>query len=144
MLNKDARKKLSYLYVILTLVIGVFIFYSLGLEPIQVIEKEPLRKAIEVKPAKVTLQLEGGTFYTKRMENTDSILDFMESIRSDTDFVFEKIAFTYGIEIEHVNHVYPKEGERWAVFLEDEDITLQIGDIYLVNGLVYDLKLTHN
>jgi len=136
MLNKNARKKLSYLYVILMLVIGVFIFYSLGLEPIQVIEKESLKKAMEVKPAKVTLQVEGGTFYTKRMENTDSVLDFMESIRRDTDFVFEKIAFTYGIEIEHINHAYPKEDERWAVFLEDKDITAQIGDIYLADDLV--------
>ena len=143
-LNKALRKKLSYLYVILALSMGVFIHYSLGLEPIQVIEKEHSKKTEEVKPVKVTLQLENGTFYTKRMENTDSVLDFMESLRDEANFSFEKTAYTYGIKIEHINSVYPKEGECWAVFLAGDDITLQIGDVYLADGLVYDLKLIRN
>jgi len=144
MLNKALRKKLSYLYVILAIATGIFIYYSLSLEPIQVVEKEPSKKTEEVKPVKVTLRFEDGTSYTKRMQNTDSVLDFIESLRNETNFIFEKTAYIYGMEIEHINNVYPSEGARWAVLLEDEDITAQIGDLCLANGLVYDLKLIHN
>ena len=144
MLNKDLRKKLSFLYVVLILATGAFVWYSLNLEPIQVREKSSSKKVMEVKPAKVTLRLENGEFYTKRMENTDSVLDLMESLRDDTDFIFEKTAYIYDTEIEHVNHMYPEEGEYWSVLLEGVDITARIGDTYLINGLVYDLKLAHD
>jgi len=144
MLNKALRKKLSYLYVILAVATGIFIYYSLSLEPIQIVEKEPSKKIEEVKPVKVTLRFEDGTSYTKRMQNTDSVLDFIESLRNETNFIFEKTAYIYGTEIEHVNNVYPSEGARWAVFLAGDDITLQIGDVYLADGLIYDLKLIRN
>ncbi|MBD3366290.1 hypothetical protein GF360_03010 [candidate division WWE3 bacterium] len=146
MLDKKLRKKLSIVYVVLLAATGIFISLALKREPLKVREKESAKTEIEVKPVKVQLEIEGGPTYAPsreeiETENVATVADFLNKLRNDTNFSFEKTAYTYGTEIDHINGRYPQENKRWAIFLGEKDITYEIGKINLKDDQVYTAKI---
>ncbi len=140
MLNKSLKKKLSITYAIILAALGLFIYFSLQKDYVEVKEKESDKQGREERTVDVALNVESGDTYKLKMKNTDTVLDLLEEVRDKNDFTFERTAYTYGNEIEQVNKKVPLEGEEWAVFKNEEDITKEIGDIYLENDQVYEVK----
>jgi hypothetical protein len=139
MLNKRLKKKLSVIYAILLAALGLFIYFSLQRDYVEVEEKESDKVGREERMVDVVLNVEDGGTYDLKMKNTDTILDLLEEVRDNTDFSFEKVAYTYGTEIDQVNKEHPPEGTKWAVFKDNENVTSEIGDIYLENDKNYEL-----
>ena len=140
MLNKSLKKKLSITYAIILAALGLFIYFSLQKDYVEVKEKESDKQGREERIIDVALNVESGDTYKLKMKNTDTVLDLLEEVRDKTDFTFERTAYTYGNKVEQVNKKVPLEGEEWAVFKNEEDITKEIGDIYLENDQVYEVK----
>ena len=67
----------------------------------------------------------------------------MNKVRDNdpTTFKFEKTLYTYGLEIDQVNGIAPKDGMEWGVFIGSKNITKEIEDLKLRDGTAYTLKL---
>lgn len=166
---------------ILVLIILAFISYStynfiktaLAEDDVKIIDKPQSTHEQEEKPVRVYLTvnyLGNKTSYSKRMQNTNSVLDLFELLRAEEGFAYEKIAYTYGTEIENINNIPAPEGYKWKVFMtsdrqsvddlnsnillpdgeyelllkttqEPTDITYNIAELNLVEGAQYEIEL---
>jgi len=102
---------------------------------------EDTQKVEEIKPVEVTLIVNDKDTYNLRLSNKDTVSDFLDRLRDNGDIFFEKTLYTYGSEIEDVNHTIIPEGSSWKVFFGDTDITHEVGDIALIDGATYELRL---
>jgi len=144
-ITKMSKKKktliLSYI-----LLAGILFFYVNS-----VLKRSDLKtyskKEVKIKktyPVTGILSVQDGvrvTEFTKELKNTDSIEELLRESRKDKEFTYEIIKYTYGAEISSVNGIEPKEGFKWAIIKNGEDITLGIGDAPLENNAVYELRL---
>jgi len=96
---------------------------------------------VKSKPAKVTLIVNNSKTYTKTLENTDSVSYFLEQLRQDKTFSYEKISYTYGTEIDNVDGQVAPEGYKWKVYQDGKDITFNISDTQLTDQTTYELNL---
>lgn len=138
------KKKLILGYIGL-LILGAFMVHnSLNQKEIKVEDKKEEKSVEEVKPVKVTLQVETTgyvTEYKTAMKNTDSILELLEELRMHKGFWYEKTAYIYGTEIDEINHMKAPLDSKWKVFLDEQDITFDIADMKLEDGKVYTIRL---
>lgn len=129
-----------------------FVRSALNDDEVKVLEKQKDEKGFDEKPAVVYLQVEnvstGQINIRKRMKNTNTVLEFIESAREEDDLTFEKFAYTYGTELDDVNGVVASEGYRWSVFkvVENDtietEITFEIGSENLTDETTYIIRLT--
>jgi len=100
-------------------------------------QKEPF----EISPAIVYLQLPDGTNYRARLENKDTVEYLFDYLRNERGFKYEKVAYTYGTEIDNINSKKAPTGYKWAVYKGDDDITSDIDNERLENETTYVLRL---
>lgn len=95
------------------------------------------KDVIKVKPVNMTLIVSTEDYkqqYTQKMFNTDSIEDFLNTLRAEKGFTYEKYAYIYGTELDNINDIAAPEGYKWTLFSRGEDITYDIGQMNLVAG----------
>ena len=130
-------------YVFLSALLVIYVRSILKRDDLKIYEK----KKIEVEESysvDVTLKLINGKIineFTKTLKNTDSVEELMKKIRSSGDISYELVKYTYGVDIESVNGIKPKDGFKWAILKDNEDITLKIDKLYLEKGKTYELKI---
>jgi hypothetical protein len=111
---------------------------------INVSEEQEKKKAIEIKPVKVSLTVEmpqSTVSYKAQKTNTDSVLDLLNTLRQTTNFRYQKTGYIDRTEIDFVNSVYPEQGYKWKIFSKDQDITHTFQDTYLEDKASYTIRL---
>lgn len=137
----SAVAKISYLLFILISV--MYVKNVLDEDSFKVTEKEPDKKMVKVKEAKVNLvvqTVDGQREYSAKLTDSDSVQDLLSDLRDNTDFYYEADMYTYGTELVSVFGQSPSNGSKWAVFLDDKDITKNISKNKLQNNAVYSIK----
>ncbi len=133
---------------IVFLLFGVFyVRWVLKTNKVQVIKQAEEKKAVNVKPVKVYFSLYLSpdnsipVEYHLRLQNTDTFLDFLNNLRESTNFTYEKLLHTYGIEISVVNSISPIPGYSWRVYVDGQDITNTIDKYYLKDNAHFEIKM---
>ena len=124
----------------------VSFFYVKSVLKHEDISEKDKTKPVIIKEYAVTdyLKVIGPSFvkaYKVERKNTQSVMNMMENIRNNQGFVFEKIEYTHGTEIDSVFQTSAPEGYRWKIFLNGTDITNNIKNILLTNNSTYELKI---
>lgn len=135
--------KIAYLIVLCTILL--YVKSVLDVDSFKAKIKEAEKPSVEVKSAAITLKVElpeGVKKFAAVRKNTDSVLDFLSELRDKQELFYEIDLYVYGIEVVNVNNIEASSSNRWAVYLEDKDITNKLGDIYLEDGKTYILKQT--
>ncbi len=137
----SALAKIAYLIFILMSVI--YIKNVLDEDSFKVTEKEPDKKVVKVKEAKVSLvvqTVDGQKEYSAKLTDGDSVQDLLVDLRDNTDFYYEVDMYTYGTELIRVFDKEPERGSAWAVFFGDENITKDMSQTKLKDKAVYTIK----
>ena len=130
-------------YIFLSTILVFYVKSILKRDDLKIYEK----KKIEVEESysvDVTLKLINGKItkeFTKTLKNTDSVEELMKKIRSSGDISYEIVKYTYGVDIVSVNGNVSKDGFKWAIIKDNEDITLNIDKVNLEKGKTYELKI---
>jgi len=130
-------------YIFLSTILVFYVKSILKRDDLNIYEK----KKIEVEESysvDVTLKLINGKItkeFTKTLKNTDSVEELMKKIRSSGDISYEIVKYTYGVDIVSVNGNVSKDGFKWAIIKDNEDITLNIDKVNLEKGKTYELKI---
>lgn len=97
----------------------------------------------EVKNITVSLTVKAPAYtkiYTQQSKSVDSASDLLLKIKeNNADFSFDRTAYSYGSEIDHVNNIKSTETMRWKMLDGDTDITLKMDDTNLMDGKNYML-----
>lgn len=104
-------------------------------------KKETIEETFSVN---VSLNFISGTTvktFKKEMKNNNTVQSFLKELREDGDLIYELDEYTYGPRIISVNNIIPKTGFEWAIFLGDENITTDIGNLLIQRDAVYTLKM---
>jgi len=145
MLQNPKTKKVLIIGYIVFLIFGVFYVRSIVKSAsVDVSQKSVEKKAPEVKEANVTLIVQNGTQtteYKHRGKSADSVIDLFEELRSDQNFTYQTVEYTYGTELESVNGVKAAPNQKWKLFDGNIDITNSIHDVKLLDNKVYTLRL---
>jgi len=139
--------KNRYLWIGLYIAFVVFSFFYvksvLKAGKIDISTKEEQKVVADVKPAKVTFNVENFgnvTSYSARLQNTDTVSDLLNYLRKNNNFTYNKVAYIDGFEITDVNGVAPQPNYKWSIFLEGADITATFDKAYLHDNRVYSLR----
>jgi hypothetical protein len=134
--------KIAYLILLATTVI--YIKSVLDVDSFKASEKVVEKPAEKIRVVTVNLLLveRGQTTksYTAKLRNIDTVEDFLKEVRDKQGFYYEKELYTYGTEILTVFDQIPEKGEKWAVLLNDKDITNRVSDEYLIDDSTYVIK----
>jgi len=137
----SAVAKIAYLPFILISVI--YVKNVLDEDSFKVGEKEPEKKVVKVKEVKVKLLVEtadGRKEYSAKLTDGDSVQDLLFDLRDNADFYYEVDMYTYGTALVSVFGQSPINGSKWAVFLDDKDITKDISQTKLLDKAVYTIR----
>jgi hypothetical protein len=104
--------------------------------------KPKVEKTWSVTPSLTVYTASGVFTFSSTVKNTDLIMSFLEDLRNDRKLIFEKIDYTHGAEIDSVFGVKAPEGYRWSIILNGLDITNVMSTTRVLDGAVYELKLT--
>jgi|GEM_PF-3277633 len=136
------RKVLVTGYVIFLILSFFYVRSVLEGVPVSV-EDTSNTKNIEYKPVKVSLTVKGPSInktYSHKLNSNDSISDLLLVVKEEnTDFTFDKISYSYGSELEHVNNIKNTLDMKWKIYDGTEDVTLQIDSTKLKDGKNYTL-----
>ena len=131
-------------YVILLGFTILYVNSVLSRDSLSVSQESKKKEVVEIKPVDVTLIVEptsSSQTYSMRKNNTDSVLDLLNSLRKTTDFRYQKTGYLDRNEIDYVNDMYPPESYKWKIFYKDKDITQIFQNTYLEDNGIYYLKL---
>jgi len=137
----SAVAKIAYLLFILMSVI--YVKNVLDEDSFKVTEKEPDKKVVKVKEAKVNLVVQtvnGQKEYSAKLTDGDSVQDLLADLRDNADFYYEVDMYTYGTDLVSVFGQSSPNGSKWAVFLDDKDITKDISQTKLMDKAVYTIR----
>jgi hypothetical protein len=98
----------------------------------------------EVKPVDVKLLLDyqgKKTEYKARLNNVDTVRDFLDTLQDKQGFSYERTFYTDGVIIDEVNGIKPTEGFRWVIKLGDADVTARLDKDYLKDNDLFNLSL---
>ncbi len=176
-MNLPNFKKIRIILAIITIFLSAtgFLYARsvLSEDIIEVEDKEAPKDADDIKPVRVTLivkTLQNEQSYQRRMQNNNTVSDLLREIRETEDFTFERIAYTYGTELDYINGVKTPDGYSWRMYMTADiekinetfedlnlspeetdvlslaqqsrvDITYKIDNTPLVGGAVYELIL---
>jgi len=97
-------------------------------------------KSVEVKRVDVTLTVKTPTFtktYKQESKTNKTVSDLLLQVReNNTDFTFDRTAYSYGSQLDHVNNIKATDTMSWKIF-GDNDITSKMDSIELVDGKSY-------
>ena len=97
----------------------------------------------EVKSITVSLTVKAPTYtktYNQQSKSADSASDLLLKIKENNpDFTFDRTAYSYGSEVDHVNNIKSTETMKWKMLDGNTDITLKMDDTTLVDGKNYVL-----
>lgn len=133
----------KFAYLLFILMSIVYIKNVLDEDSFKVAEKEPDKKVVKVKEAKVSLvvqTVDGQKEYSAKLTDGDSVQDLLVDLRDNTDFYYEVDMYTYGTELVNIFAKEPENGSVWAVFLDDKNITRDISQTKLKDKAVYTIK----
>lgn len=131
-------------YVILLGFTILYVNSVLSRDSLSVSQESKKKEVVEIKPVDVTLIVEttsSSQTYSMRKNNTDSVLDLLNSLRKTTDFRYQKTGYLDRNEIDYVNDIYPPESYKWKIFHKDKDITQIFQNTHLEDNGIYYLKL---
>jgi len=98
---------------------------------------------VEIKNSTVTLIVKALNYtktYTQQSKNVDSVSDLLLKIKENNqDFTFDRTAYSYGSEFDHINNIRATDTMKWIMLDGDTDITLKMDDTTLVDGKTYTL-----
>jgi len=143
--KKQEMQKIYYvLFLLLIFITVLFVRSAIKSQNVDVGTRKE-KQGFVVKPVKVKLNVikDGSVIfeYQASLQNDDSLLDMFEYLRNKQGFIYEKIAYIYGTEIDNINNLKAPDGLKWRVFNNGEDITFEIGNINLEDEKVYEIKL---
>ena len=130
-------------YILLIILSVIYVKNVLDEDSFKVTEKEPDKKVVKVKEAKVNLVVQtvnGQKEYSAKLTDGDSVQDLLADLRDNADFYYEVDMYTYGIELVSVYGQSPADGSTWAVFVDDKNITKDISQTNLQDKAVYTIK----
>ena len=139
------KRKLTFIiaYTVLLLLTFLYVRSIINQERVQ-IYKEKKKETKETYPISVSLILSSGfkdIVYTKEMKSDDNVKKLLKEMREDDNLIYELNEYTYGTEIISVNGVVPRNGYKWAILLNNKDITLNMEEIDLIKNGSYILKI---
>lgn len=138
------RKTKIFIVVYIALLILGSLYVKSVLKESPVEEKGAKEEVEETYLVNVSLKIINGTvtnMYNAKLKNVDTVKDLLEEIRDHSDFSYEITEYFHKIEIDTVNKVKTPTGYKWIVMSNNNDITNDIGNTYLENNAVYELKL---
>jgi len=139
---KKKTKIFIVVYIVLLILGSLYVKSVLKESPVE--EKEAKEEVEETHLVNVSLKVINGTatnMYNAKLKNVDTVKDLLEEIRDHSDFSYEITEYFHKIEIDTVNKVKTPTGYKWIVMSNNNDITNDIGNTYLENNAVYELKL---
>lgn len=119
------KKTLIIIY-ILTL-IGGYLFVNNALKGNEIeIESENTADKHEPqeKPVSVTFILDNGKAtkqYSREVQNNETVIDLIDLLRAENELTYEKVAYTYGTEIDSVNGISASEDMKWRVYMRNTE-----------------------
>jgi len=138
------NKAYYLLFLILILITVLFVRSAIKSDSVDVGTRKE-KKEFVVKPVKVKLNIVKDNLiifdYPVSLQNDDSILDMLEYLRNHKGFTYEKFAYIYGTEIDSINNIKAPIGFKWHLLNNSKNITFEIGNINLIDGEVYEIKL---
>ena len=142
--NTKILKNYLIIFYIVSFILGYF--YVSNVLSSQDIKqyKEEKKQTEEVKPTVVYLNFNNEKNFRLRLQNTESVADFLDKLRDDNFLFFERTLYTYGAEITNVNNQQTPQGYTWKVFLDGTDITYEIDKINLEDDFEYELLLVED
>ena len=97
----------------------------------------------DIKNINVTLTVKTPTYtktYGQESKSVDSVSDLLLKVKENNpDFTFDRTAYSYGSEFDHINNIRATETMRWIMLDGAMDITLKMDDTTLVDGKNYTL-----
>ncbi|NMB91992.1 hypothetical protein GYA37_04125 [candidate division WWE3 bacterium] len=139
---KKKTKIFIVVYIVLLILGSLYVKSVLKESPVE--EKEAEEEVEETHLVNISLKVINGTatnMYNAKLKNVDTVKDLLEEIRDHSDFSYEITEYFHKIEIDTVNKVKTPTGYKWIVMSNNNDITNDIGNTYLENNAVYELKL---
>jgi hypothetical protein len=141
-----SKKKATTIILYLSFLFISFIYINnvLKKDEVSILEEEEEKKLEKEYPVTVTLKLLQGDQtreYERTTTNFESVEEFLGELRSKDGLLFEITKFTYGPEITTVFGKEPQEGYKWALFLENRDVTNIMDDIDVDKNQTYELKM---
>ena len=98
---------------------------------------------VGIKNITVTLTVMSPSYtktHTQQSKNVDSVSDLLLKIKENNqDFTFDRTAYSYGSEFDHINNIRATDTMKWIMLDGDTDITLKMDDTTLVDGKTYTL-----
>ncbi len=139
-------QKLNKLLVPLYILFLIFSFFYvksvLKGVPVSTADKKE-EENVGIKNITVTLTVMSPSYtktYTQQSKNVDSASDLLLKIKENNqDFTFDRTAYSYGSEFDHVNNLEATETMKWKMLDGETDITLKMDSMYLVDGKNYIL-----
>lgn len=141
---KTIKKYFPVFYITLLVFIFFYVKSALKEENITVQVADEKKESREIKPVDVELIVQTDHYYADyqaKMENVNTFDDFLEYLRDNKGFYFEKTEYLYGTEYEDVNHLKIPQGYKWHVYENTEEITNHTSGRELKDNSVYKLIL---
>lgn len=99
--------------------------------------KNPQEISVDLKVLGPGINL---SFKIKPKDN-DSVADLLLKAKEENEsFIYDRIAYSYGYEFDHVNNIYNNSNSGWRIFVDDRDITMGMDSEYLQDGKTYTLQ----
>ena len=140
-IKTSALLKVVYLILLATTIL--YVKSVLDVDSFKATEKTPEKPVVKVEVVSVKLVTEiNGTLttYEAKMQSNDTVEDLLKELRKSQGLYYEKDLYTYGTEIISVFDQEADTGKKWAVLMNNKDITLTISNGYLTNDGIYTLK----
>jgi hypothetical protein len=138
-----ASTALKVAYVILLATTFFYVKGVLSTDSFKAAEKVVEGPAVKRREVTVHLVVENGQEakkYQAKLLNIDTVEDFLRDLRNKQGLYYEKDLYTYGAEIVSVFDKEADSSKKWAVLLDNKDITNKIAEEYLVDHTTYTLK----
>lgn len=140
-IKTSALLKVAYLVLLATIIL--YVKSVLDVDSFKATEKTQEKPIVKVEAVSVKLVTEINgvlTTYEAKMQSNDTVEDLLKQLRKTQGLYYEKDLYTYGTEIISVFGQEADTGKKWAILLNNKDITNKISDEYLIDEVTYTLK----
>lgn len=138
------KKLFPFVYIIFLIAAFFYVRGVLSTEELEVDTKESQKEVEEVKPVDIRLLVVGSKdtiVFSKRMKNTNTFDDLLESLVEERGLTYEKTEYVYGTEYGPVNGESAPQGFLWRVFADDDEVTFKTKGLRLRDNVTYKLEL---
>lgn len=131
------------LYLLFLVFAAWFVDFSLNQKDVEQ-EKRKDRDAFQERFVYADLRVNNGYTikeYEIYLKNTNTVLAFIDKVREEHGFTYERLAYSYGTEFIMVNGVYVDSSNRWYLYDRDREITYDVGSELVQSDHIYTLIL---